>query len=174
MNILVVYSSKTGFTKRYAQWIKEVVPCTCVEAKEAEKLEVGNYDVILYGGGFYAGKIHGVEWLKSRLPKLEGKRTAVFATGATPPEAPEVEKAIAQNFTEEELGKISCFYLRSGINYENMDWKSRMMMKVFAKMMEKKKDKTEQEKDMASHLGSSFDAADRKYLEPLIRWVQER
>ena len=78
MNILVVYSSKTGFTKRYAQWIKEVVPCTCVEAKEAEKLEVGNYDVILYGGGFYAGKIHGVEWLKSRLPKLEGKRTAVF------------------------------------------------------------------------------------------------
>ena len=98
MNILVVYSSKTGFTKRYAQWIKEVVPCTCVEAKEAEKLEVGNYDVILYGGGFYAGKIHGVEWLKSRLPKLEGKRTAVFATGATPPEAPEVEKGHSTEF----------------------------------------------------------------------------
>ena len=85
-----------------------------------------------------------------------------------------MEKAIAQNFTEEELGKISCFYLRSGINYENMDWKSRMMMKVFAKMMEKKKDKTEQEKEMASHLGSSFDAADRTYLEPLLGWIQKR
>lgn len=174
MNILVVYSSKTGFTERYAGWIGERIPCTCVKAKEAEEIGIEKYDVILYGGGFYGGQIQGIAWLKNRIPRLQGKRMAVFATGATPEDSPEVEKAFAQNLTEEEQKAIPCFYLQSGLNYEKMDWKLRMMMKLFSKMMEKKKDKTEQEKMMAACLKTSFDVADKNNLEPLLHWIMEQ
>lgn len=174
MNILVVYSSKTGFTERYAGWIGESIPCTCVKAKEADEIDIEKYDVILYGGGFYGGQIQGIAWLKNRIPQLQGKRTAVFATGATPEDSPEVEKAFAQNLTEEEQKAIPCFYLQSGLNYEKMDWKLRMMMKLFTKMMEKKKDKTEQEKMMAACLKTSFDVTDKNNLEPLLHWIMEQ
>lgn len=173
MNTLVVYSSKTGFTEKYAGWIREMVPCTCVKVKEADKIDTEKYDVIIYGGGFYGGQIQGIAWLKSRIPQLKGKRTAVFATGASPKDSPEVEKAFAQNFTKEQRQAVSCFYMQSGLDYEKMDWKARMMMKMFAKMMEKKKDKSEQEKMMAAHLKTSFDVTDKNDLNPLIHWIME-
>lgn len=145
-----------------------------MKAKEAEEIDIEKYDVILYGGGFYGGQIQGIAWLKNRIPRLQGKRMAVFATGATPEDSPEVEKAFAQNLTEEEQKAIPCFYLQSGLNYEKMDWKLRMMMKLFSKMMEKKKDKTEQEKMMAACLKNSFDVADKNNLEPLLHWIMEQ
>lgn len=145
-----------------------------MKAKEAEEIDIEKYDVILYGGGFYGGQIQGIAWLKNRIPQLQGKRMAVFATGATPEDSPEVEKAFAQNLTEEEQKAIPCFYLQSGLNYEKMDWKLRMMMKLFSKMMEKKKDKTEQEKMMAACLKTSFDVADKNNLEPLLHWIMEQ
>ena len=55
-----------------------------------------------------------------------------------------------------------------------MDWKLRMTMKLFSKMMEKKKDKTEQEKMMAACLKTSFDVADKNNLEPLLHWIMEQ
>ena len=37
MKTIVIYNSKTGFTKRYAEWISEALSCECVELKEASK-----------------------------------------------------------------------------------------------------------------------------------------
>ena len=37
-DIIVIYNSQTGFTKKYAQWISEALECECVELNEAGKL----------------------------------------------------------------------------------------------------------------------------------------
>ena len=98
----VIYKSKTGFTCKYAQWIAEETGCDLFSYEQREKVDFSRYDTILYGGGFYAGTIGGLKWFKKKLPELSGKKTAVFATGSTPANTPEAEKAMKQNFTPEE------------------------------------------------------------------------
>ena len=45
-------------------------------------------------------------------------------------------------------------------------------MKMFAKMMAKKKDKTEEEKGMAEMIGKSYDISDRKYIQPMVECLK--
>ena len=46
------------------------------------------------------------------------------------------------------------------------------IQKAFAKMMEGKKDKTEDEKIMAEMIGKSYDISDRKYIEPMVEYLK--
>ena len=40
MEIIVTYNSKTGFTKKYAQWIAEELNCPIFEATKIKKSEL--------------------------------------------------------------------------------------------------------------------------------------
>ena len=53
MKTIVAYKSKSGYTKKYAQWIAQELNCDIKE--NAELSDIINYDVIIYGGGMYAG-----------------------------------------------------------------------------------------------------------------------
>ena len=44
---LIIYTSQTGFTKKYAEWISEAAGCECVEFKKARKLKLADYDAKL-------------------------------------------------------------------------------------------------------------------------------
>ncbi|MGF7143161.1 menaquinone-dependent protoporphyrinogen IX oxidase [Anaerotaenia torta] len=134
---VVIYKSKTGFTKKYAQWIGEELNCVSIPYSEGKRISLEDYDIIIFGGGLYAGMINGLKWFKGELPKLHGKKVAIFATGATPPGAPDIENALKRNFTEEELNKGNIFYLQSGLCYERMSFTGKLMMALFRKMLKK-------------------------------------
>ena len=57
---IVVYKTKYGSTKSYAQWIAEDLGCNFVDAKDIKIDELLQYDTIIYGGGLYAEIINGV------------------------------------------------------------------------------------------------------------------
>ena len=48
MKSIVIYNSQTGFTKKYAEWISEAAACECVEFKQAAKLNLSDYDAIVF------------------------------------------------------------------------------------------------------------------------------
>ena len=60
MKTIVVYRSKYGSTKAYAEWISEALGCEMIEFKEAKIEQLMKYDTIIYGGGLYAEMINGV------------------------------------------------------------------------------------------------------------------
>lgn len=172
-NMIVVYTSETGFTQKYARWIGEELGCDAVKSAEITKEKLAQCDVIIYGGGFYAGQIKGLKKFKEMLGSENQNKLAVFATGATPVTFSEtIEKALGQNFTEKERKMIPAFYFQSGLNYEKMSFKSKMMMKMFSSMMTKKKNKTEEEEVMAKNLSKSSDLCRREYILPLTNHVK--
>lgn len=59
MNGIILYQSKYGATKKYAQWLSEETGFPCVETKQARISDVLEYDTILLGGGIYASGIAG-------------------------------------------------------------------------------------------------------------------
>ena len=44
MKIIVIYSSQTGFTKRYAEWIAEASGADCLELSAAKKKDLTAYE----------------------------------------------------------------------------------------------------------------------------------
>ena len=48
---IILYQSKYGATKKYAEWLKEATQFECMETKKADIKKVQEYDVIILGGG---------------------------------------------------------------------------------------------------------------------------
>ncbi len=170
MKAVVIYYSKTGFAERYAGWIGEELHCDVVPFKEREKVSLAGYDTVIYGGGLHAGSINGLKWLKKKLPELTGKKVAVFVTGAMPPEGPDVDKTLRQNFTEKEWNQVKTFYLWGGLSYERMGFGDKLMMAVFRKML-KKMDKEGEALKMVS---ASYDCTSREYISPLLEYCNTK
>ena len=60
MKTIVVYTSKTGSTKRYAEAIAARLQCEAKPAKTVNAEELQTYDRVVYGGWIFANKISGL------------------------------------------------------------------------------------------------------------------
>jgi len=84
MNAIVVYKTRYGSTKTYAEWIGEELGCEVKDAPSVTAAELEKYDTIIYGGGLYAEVINGVNLITKNFDKLKDKKIAVYTTGITP------------------------------------------------------------------------------------------
>ncbi len=167
--IVVIYKSVTGFTKQYALWIAEELDCKVMDLKEVSAKTMSEYNTIIFGGRFHAGLVDGLKKAQELFKESTAAEFVVFATGATPQNAAEViEEAWKNNFTPDELKRIPHFYMQSGLCYEKMPFGDKLMMKVFASMVKRKKEKSEYETAMAQALGNSYDLSSKEYIKPLV------
>lgn len=173
MNAIVIYNSQTGFTKRYAEWIAKEAEADCVELSAAKKKDLTAYEAIIFGGWACAGSISKIGWFKGNIDKWSDKKLIVFCVGGSPIDSPEIETALKQNFNSSQRKKVKLFYCPGGFNYEKMSVPSKIMMKIFVKMLKAKKDKTEEEQVMIKMISSSYDISDKKYAEPVLQYLKK-
>ena len=175
MKTIVIYNSKTGFTKRYAEWISEALSCECAELKEASKKNLAEYDAVVFGGWCMAGEVTKLAWFKNQVPALAaaGKKLIVFVVGGSPAESPDIPVAMGKIFSGEVWNSVKSFYCPGGFNYEKMSLPSKLAMKMFVKTILAKKDITEDEKKMAEMMSHSYDISDKKYIEPILAELKQ-
>lgn len=172
MKCIVVYQSKTGFTKRYARWIQEALLCNLKELKKVTKKELSSYDTIIFGSYIRIEKVRGWNKIKDLTENNKNKNLILYATGSTPMGSEEyVEKIWKKSVPEKELDSIPHFYMQSGLNYEKMGLAERLMMKGFAAIMNKKRKKDPA--GMTEDLSKSYDHSSKEYIQPLVRYVKE-
>ncbi len=174
MKILAAYKSKTGFTKKYAEMIAKEVECTLMDFKSITPEIVSDYDVFVFGGGLHAGMVNGLKKAKEVFNKSKTEKFVIFATGGTPnaSSGEVLEEMWKNNLTSEELEHIPYFYMQSGINYENMQLPDKLIMKMVAVMLDKKKDKDSYEEGFAQAIKESYDISGREYAEPIIEYLK--
>ena len=169
MKTIVSYNSQTGFTKQYAQWIAQELQCDSISLQRINEIALSEFDTIIFGSWCHAGRIKKLNWVFDELKKDANKNYVVFAVGASPMNAPDVEKTMEQNIPKNSI--VKGFYFQGGLNYEKMNLSSRAMMKLFSSMLKKKKDATESEKKMAEMVSRSYDISDKRFIVPLLRYV---
>lgn len=69
----VIYKSKYGSTKKYAQWIAEELGADLMETDKTKLSALQNYDVIVYGGGLYAGGVSGISLVTKNFSSIMDK-----------------------------------------------------------------------------------------------------
>lgn len=177
MKTLIIYTSQTGFTKKYAQWLADKVSGDLMDLKEAKKKRddfFESYDAICYGGWAMAEKIAKVKWFLEKAEGWKDKRLAVFCVGGTPDGEPQVDLMLKNALTEEQRKYISIFYCQGGMNYEKMSAPTRVTMKMFVSAVRNKKDATEEQKKMFERMSSSYDISDIRFVEPIAEYLLER
>ena len=177
MKTLIIYTSQTGFTKRYAEWIADKMSGNLIDLKDAQKKSPDyfeNYDAICYGSWAMAGSLVKAKWFLEKAVNWKDKRLAMFCVGGSPNDNPDVDAFLKNALTEEQHKYIGLFYCQGGLNYEKMKTPSRMAMKMFVSALKNKKNATEKERVMAEKMASSYDISDVKYIEPIVKYLGEK
>lgn len=174
MKTIVVYNSQTGFTEKYAQWIAESASADCLPLSAAKKQDMDTYEAIIFGGWACAGRISKLDWFTNHIDKWQGKKLIAFCVGGSPIDNPEIGPFLRKNFSDSQWGRVHVFYCPGGFNYDKMAVPSKLMMKMFVKSLEAKKDKTEAEQEMVKMISASYDISDRKYIEPILKCLDNQ
>lgn len=168
MKTLVIYRSKTGFSKAYAEWIAHVLEADLREYRSVHPHQFVAYDTIVYGGGLYAVGINGIDLIKNNLDALKDKRVIVFATGATPARAETTAQIRNMNFTLEQQRRIQFFYLRGGFNYKKLALTDKILMNLLKLRLKRKKELNPDERGMLAAFAQPIDFTKEQNLAPLL------
>jgi menaquinone-dependent protoporphyrinogen IX oxidase len=176
MKTLIIYWSKTGFVKKYAEWLAEELKADIIPAKEVTKAKLKEYDSYIFGGSLYAVGINGADFIKKNIEELEGKKTAVFATGASLPTKEVIEEVKNKNFTEEEQRYFKFFYLRGGFDYSKLGFKDKVLMGIMKWKLNSKKKKgeelTEEEKGLLAAYEKPVDFTDKDNIKEIVEYFK--
>ena len=156
MNGVILYQSKYGATKRYAEWLSEETGFQCIETKKADINEIIAYDVIILGGGIYASSIAGLSFC-----------------GASPYE----ENAFLQikkHNIKDNLSDIPVFYCRGAWDMDAMSFKDRTLCNLLRKAVAKKDSSDYEiwEKALMEAGDNNCDWTDKKYIEPIMEYIK--
>ena len=171
MKTVVIYKSKSGFVKKYAQWIAEELSADIFEASKVTPEMFADYDTVIYGGGLYAVGINGVKLIKQNLDKLKGKKVIVFASGASPSREEIISEVKNKNFTSEQQEYIRFFYLRGGFDYSKLKPFDKVLMTLMKLMLKRKKELTPDERGMLHAYDMPEDFTRKKNIDELISYV---
>lgn len=171
----VVYKSKYGTTKRYAEWIAEDTGADLFECSKISADALKSYDSIVYGGGLYAGGIIGFSLIKKGYEKLRDKNIIVFAVGASTQAKKAEEEVIKRNFTDEMRDEVQFFFLRGGYNYADMKPLDRLLMFILKKTIEKKppEKRDDDEKGILATYGKKVNFTEREKIASIVEVIKE-
>ena len=161
--MVIVYESKTGFTKKYADMLGAKTRLEVFPTKEISKINQDNEVVFL--GWIKAGKIQGLD----KLRKCNVKAVCGSGTGRTA--EPDTETVIVRNKIE----GIPFFYLRGGcFPVKKLKGMDKIMMSMFLKMLKGRKDKDERLDEAITNIEEGFDGVNEENLWPVLEWLNAR
>lgn len=171
MKIIVIYTSKTGFAKMYAQWVSETLHCEMIPLKNIKDRNLEDYDVIVYGAGLMAGKMYCLDKLKQHVSS--NQKLYIFATGAIHAQATDVISKIEEDNLKIIERNVPFYYYQAGLCYEKMGFFSKKLLKMMYHSLKKKKDKTHEEMEMMKALGCSHIDANQEDILNLISHIKQ-
>lgn len=169
MRGIVLYKSKYGATKKYAEWISEEMQYDMMDVTKVKKKDVQDYDIIVLGGGIYAMGIAGLDFLRKNPEFVQQKKVFVFCDGASPFDE-EAFAVIRERNMKEVLRDVPLFYFRGGWDMAKMSFMDRNLCKMLQKAVDKK-DPSEYEVWEKALVEAGKDACDwtnQEYIKQLI------
>lgn len=170
---IIIYQSKYGATKIYAQWLKNLTDYDCIETPKAVLNHVAQYETIVLCGGIYASGILGISFIKKNFDRLRHQDIAVFCVGASPYDAKALAEIRTRNLTGA-LKDIPLFYGRGTWDEGKMKFLDRALCRMLQKSVAKKDPSTYEPwmNALMCAAGQTCDWTDKQYLNPLLDYLK--
>ena len=160
--MVIVYESKTGFTKKYADILSAKTNLKAFRVKELSK--VNKDEEILFLGWMKVGKIQGLKKLRNYNVK------AVCGSGTGRTAEPDNKTVMKRNRIE----GIPFFYLRGGcFPLKQLKGMDKFMLSMFVKMLKGRKEKDERLEESISVIENGFDGVKEENLGSVLEWLEK-
>jgi len=161
--MVIVYESKTGFTKRYAEMLAAKTGFKVFHVKELSR--VNPDEEIIFLGWMKAGMIQGL----GKVRKYNVAAICGSGTARTP--EPDEETVAARN----NISGKPFFYLRGGcLPLKEIKGMDRILLSMFVKILKARKDKDERTEESIAIIENGFDGVKEENLEPVLEWLNAR
>ena len=174
MTPIVIYKTKYGSTKAYAEWIAEELECRALDAASIKISDLERYDTIVYGGGLYAEIINGVSLITKNAEALKNKRIAVFTTGITPLDCRDYydKMVIGKNFKNGVPQNVRVFNFLGKMVLDELSVVHRTALKALKKIMSSRENPSEMERLLVDLCDADGDFSDREAIGELIGYIK--
>ena len=175
-NTLVVYNSKYGHTKKYAQWLAEELNSDILNGKNLKNNILDSYSTIFFGSSLYAGKNKAARLIVKNFEQIRDKKLVLFTCGlgdvSNPTNIDNINRALDKVITPEIRKKVKIFHVRGGIDYKNLSVLHKIMMKLLYSKISKKSESelNDEDREFMATYGQKIDLSDKKMLEPIIQY----
>lgn len=176
MKTIVIYKSKTGYVRKYAQWIAEELSADLADVSGVNLRRLEQYDTVIFGGSLHAVGINGIKKIRDNFDKLKDKNIVVFFSGASLPGEKVMDHVRNSNFTPEQQQRLRLYYMRGGFDYNRLPPFDKLLMTMMKKKIENKKRKNIEllpdDKGMLALFEKSEDYTDKDNIRELVAYVK--
>jgi menaquinone-dependent protoporphyrinogen IX oxidase len=171
---IVIYKSKYGSARQYAQWIGNDLNFPVVEASVANKERIKEADIVIVGSSIYMGKALIKRWLRRNLRLLAGKQLFIFLVSGTPLNKRfQLEKYASRSIPAAIRGVAHLFFFPGRMVYKRLSWLDRLLLQTGSMLVKKNGQKNiiidynELERENVNELVAMANVIINKKKEPL-------
>ena len=171
---IIIYSSRNGSTRKYAEWLAQDCGAKLIPWREAVVDELAEYGTVVFGGCVYNGLIEGISLIKNNRDTLRGCRLFVFTVGLTQPgDETAFQQVLDRNFEPGELEGIRFHHFLGALDFGKMSLMQRMMMRLLKKSIQRKprESRSQLESYILEAYGGRVDFTSRSYIRSLTEEI---
>ena len=162
--VLIVYQSKYGSTKQYADWLHRDIPSDLVDVEKGDNPEFAGYDVIIFGSYIRMGRIVIAPFIVENWSAIKGKKVILFTTSGTPPGHPNIRKIYNSCLPENIRREIKYFPLRGRILSKDLSFFDKLLVAV-GRMIER-------DESLKKFMTEDFDEVKSESLVPVLEYIK--
>ena len=179
---LVLYYSKYGATKKYAEWIAAELNGETCAIGDVKENTLANYEAIVIGSGLYEGTIRGMDIIVKNYETLRSRKLVLFTCGLADYSKAEhinkiagrIEAVIPENIRK----NMKIFFLRGGIDYKKLGFLDKILMvlmKTVTALKAKKEgiNADEETKEFLEIYGKTVDFTDRNSIRGIVEYCKQ-
>lgn len=158
----IVYVSKTGFTKQYAEYIASALNVKAELYKKGTNTK--EYSKVIFCSFVFGGNISELADIKN---EVDDDKLFVLATGIYPP-SPQHLSLLAK---DNRLDESRLYYVSGGLDFSKLNFIKKAMLKMVRSTLEKKSDRSADDNEALRRLTQGGCFVDLNSSNPLIKDV---
>lgn len=172
MKTIVLYVSKMGATKAYAEELAKLIGGDAMPLKKFRwKKGLGAYDCFVFGGWVMGGKIQGIDTFLSHYDEMNdaGKDIIVFSCGMSHPTPEGRKEMISINVLD--LYRVRYYQVQGSFDFQKLKFPWSMMMKFTLNKMEADPNLDDNKKALLSFRERPLIVHDEAKIEKIARMI---
>lgn len=166
MKGVVVYKSKYGARRQYAQWIASKLGFALLTPDKINSQVFNEAEVVIVGTSVYIGKMLIKAWMQEYAEILKRKRIFLFVVCGTPAsDTPKTRVIVEKNLPVELIDKCHVFFLPGSLVLENLSFLDKMALRMGARF--------EKDPEQKKRMLYGYNDIKQENISPLLYAVSE-
>lgn len=174
-DIAIVYSSKCGHTKRYADWLKEDIDADVIALTSFTPGRMASYRLIIFACGVYGDKLSIMDFVKKNITNIPMQKTMVMAVSWYTNDSEEArQKLIADNYPDQfKHNNVPLFVINSGIDKKLISPTDKVKLVAAKAMIDKKDGRTSDDINTLAIIKGYADQTSKDNLASIKKSIDE-